>query len=479
MKDSFYHPIICAKEILPYQSVTYLWGYGYDQRSQLLGVGRLKDGSTYWQQTFAYDLNGNLLRQQETGQAAQVFSHSGDVLTQVDSKTLDSDDNGQMQETLSATDVDWNWEGKIRSVTRPDGTVISYKYDDMGNRVWKEVDDGQSTTETRFLWMTPGDLPVLLAEVDATTDNILRSYIHVNTQPVVLFDGDMTDSLTDKYFYLSDRLGSVRLIVDESAGVSHHYAYKPFGQTDDAESDSDQSAPYNPLMFTGQYYDVDPNLYYLRARHYAPELFGFLSFDPVRGLKQEPLTLHRYLYTANDPINRVDPSGEFLSFVNLLLSTAEQLQRRSREGATGAMAMNFASKVMLKISQQILMLNVRINYLFYGGAAGASGGSTYARLAGRLGETRAQSLLGFAKNTTRITVPGTSRSRIPDGIVGNNLFEVKNVAKLTNTEQIRDMMAIAKNAGGQLTVIVRQNTTIAPKLKQWAEEGKLIIEKIL
>lgn len=35
--------------------------------------------------------------------------------------------------------------------------------------------------------------------------------------------------------------------------------------------------------------------------------------DPFEGLEQEPLTLHKYLYTGANPVNNVDPSGRDFS----------------------------------------------------------------------------------------------------------------------------------------------------------------------
>ena len=51
--------------------------------------------------------------------------------------------------------------------------------------------------------------------------------------------------------------------------------------------------------------------YYLRARMYDPVLMRFTGRDPVRGKFQEPMTLHRYLYCQNEPLNRIDPSGQW------------------------------------------------------------------------------------------------------------------------------------------------------------------------
>lgn len=56
----------------------------------------------------------------------------------------------------------------------------------------------------------------------------------------------------------------------------------------------------------------------------------FTGRDPINGNNQEPLTLHKYLYCLNDPINRIDPLGTF-SFVDLLADVGE-MGRELKEG---------------------------------------------------------------------------------------------------------------------------------------------------
>jgi RHS repeat-associated protein len=108
----------------------------------------------------------------------------------------------------------------------------------------------------------------------------------------------------DKYFYLHDRLGSVREVIDANGTVKNHYTYKPFGELlDSSETVS------NPFLFTGQWFDPETGQYYLRARQYDPQLMRFTSRDPIRGQFTEPMTLHVYLYCLNDPLNHKDPSG--------------------------------------------------------------------------------------------------------------------------------------------------------------------------
>jgi RHS repeat-associated protein len=120
-------------------------------------------------------------------------------------------------------------------------------------------------------------------------------------------DGDHT---ADRYFYLHDRLGSVRQLIDTSGNVKNLYTYKPFGELYPAP-DFEETIE-NPFKFTGQFYDSEIDQYYLRARQYDPHIARFTARDPIFGDFEEPLTMHVYLYCLNNPVDYVDPSGEIL-----------------------------------------------------------------------------------------------------------------------------------------------------------------------
>ena len=109
-----------------------------------------------------------------------------------------------------------------------------------------------------------------------------------------------------RYFYLHDRLGSVRQIINSSGDVVNRYTYNPFGEMHATETEENI---LNPFKYTGQYFDSETNLYYFRARMYDPHLSRFTNYDPVDGKFTEPLSLHKYLYCGNEPINWIDPWG--------------------------------------------------------------------------------------------------------------------------------------------------------------------------
>ncbi len=105
---------------------------------------------------------------------------------------------------------------------------------------------------------TTGELPVILMEIEPASGNIMKTYIHANGQVLAQHNGPHTAA---KYFYLHDRLGSVRQIINTSGLVQKYYTYEPFGQTIESGGTLD-----NPFRFTGQYFDSEIEEYYLRAR---------------------------------------------------------------------------------------------------------------------------------------------------------------------------------------------------------------------
>ncbi|SEF63993.1 RHS repeat-associated core domain-containing protein [Eubacterium ruminantium] len=61
--------------------------------------------------------------------------------------------------------------------------------------------------------------------------------------------------------------------------------------------------------YTGEYYDSETGLYYLRARYMNPATATFTSMDSYTGNIYDPASLHRYLYCNANPVKYADPSG--------------------------------------------------------------------------------------------------------------------------------------------------------------------------
>jgi RHS repeat-associated protein len=78
----------------------------------------------------------------------------------------------------------------------------------------------------------------------------------------------------------------------------------------------------NPHRFTGERFNSDLGLYYLRARWYNQSTGRFLTMDTYPLNAHHPIEWNRYGYVANNPVNKVDPSGLSITTYNLRLQTS-------------------------------------------------------------------------------------------------------------------------------------------------------------
>jgi RHS repeat-associated protein len=278
--------------------------FAYDMRSQLTDADISNINGGNWVAHHSYYDNGDMAYRTIQSDN-QNFSYNGYSLTNADGNALDYDENGNMTNGVGATLV-YNWDNKLRSGQK-DGNSISLKYDPAGNRIQKNSTANGNRKYIVDIVACPersrgSDLPVILLELDPNMA-IKKTYVYANGEILAQHKGDHTES---RYFYLHDRLGSVRQIISTSGNVVRNYTYQPFGGTIES---SGLFIITNAFMFTGQYYDTEISQYYLRARQYDPYISRFTSRDPVSGKFEEPLTLHKYLYCGNNPINFVDPQG--------------------------------------------------------------------------------------------------------------------------------------------------------------------------
>jgi RHS repeat-associated protein len=125
----------------------------------------------------------------------------------------------------------------------------------------------------------------------------------------------------------ADHLGSASAATDASGAIIWRESYLPFG-----EAIEDPAANRDEAGFTGHIRDAATGLTYAQARYYNPVTARFLAPDPVGFSSGGPGYFNRYAYTANDPVNLVDPTGEFIVLL------ANPVVRGVVGGAIGAVA---------------------------------------------------------------------------------------------------------------------------------------------
>lgn len=104
------------------------------------------------------------------------------------------------------------------------------------------------------------------------------------------------------YYYLRDGLGSVAALTDANAALVKEYKYGVFGNVV-----AEPGIVENSFLYTGREWEKELGVYYYRARFYDPRTGRFMQEDPIGYLGGNNF----YLYTHNNPVNLIDPSGLF------------------------------------------------------------------------------------------------------------------------------------------------------------------------
>ena len=125
---------------------------------------------------------------------------------------------------------------------------------------------------------------------------ILRRYIHgpgADT-PLVWYEGSGTN---DRRWLIPDERGSIIAITNSSGTATNINRYDEYGVP--------ASTNVGRFQYTGQAWIPELQLYYYKARIYAPTLGRFMQTDPT-GYDDGP---NWYDYVGGDPVNKGDPTG--------------------------------------------------------------------------------------------------------------------------------------------------------------------------
>ncbi len=118
-------------------------------------------------------------------------------------------------------------------------------------------------------------------------------------------------------YYVTDHLGSTRMVVDSNDSIKEVINYYPFGSemrmTNPALLTDGTSHPYR---FTGKELDKlnNLNMYDFGARWY--DVAGVPMWTSVDPLAENYYNVSPYVYCANSPINAIDNNGKLTIFVN-------------------------------------------------------------------------------------------------------------------------------------------------------------------
>ena len=103
----------------------------------------------------------------------------------------------------------------------------------------------------------------------------------------------------------------IRLIDGESNTVVE-YAYDSWGTPLSTTGTlASTLGAQNPFRYRGYVYDAETGLYYVISRYYDPEIGRWINADNQLSTGSDLTGLNLFAYCGNNPVNRVDPSGQF------------------------------------------------------------------------------------------------------------------------------------------------------------------------
>ena len=290
---------------------TYSYEYDdYGNRSKMVA-----NGSEEYETVYDYTVNGKytaLLQKEiktveETSNATisdglaisptdLITSTAADAKTEETAYSYDANGN-QITKTAEGKTETNTYDGLNQLIGFTDGeTTASYKYNADGLRTSKTV-DGKTINH---IW--DGNKQIV---VDMDDSDWYSAEVYVRgTNLLAKFSKQSGGVKTDYQYYTQNAHGDVVNLTDADGAVTKSYTYDAFGveqNIDDADT--------NAFRYCGEYYDAETGTIYLRARYYSPTTGRFISRDTFVGRKEDPLSLNKYTYCANNPVIFTDPQG--------------------------------------------------------------------------------------------------------------------------------------------------------------------------
>ncbi len=175
------------------------------------------------------------------------------------------------------------------------------------------------------------------------------------------------------YYYVLNFHGDVEQLWNVNGARKALYVYDGFGVEKDL-NDKDE----NPFRYCGEYFDVETETVYLRARDYRASTGRFTSQDPINA------GLNWYTYCSNNPVTFIDPSG---------CLTVSQYPSFLRQFATEGLGIAW-DNLSTNLLESLQDARDTANAIYETGRALATGEITIGELASAMGQSAWDGLSG-------------------------------------------------------------------------------------
>ena len=244
-----------------------------------------------------FDNNGNEVRQQ----TSYLRPHSRGMNQVTGANPYGDEQTEEISSLLEKVNNTFDGFNRLTQAINVQGgerSTVEYAYDGDDLRTQKTVRssaDGYAEQVTNYLY----DRQYVILETDKADAVSVRYVKGINYIARI----DQADKLS---YFLFNGHGDVVQTVDEQGTIENQYDYDVFG------SPTLTIELYeSTIRYSGEFYDAEVGLYYLRARYYDPYVGRFISEDTYKGRANEPLSLNRYTYVLNNPLIYWDPTGHW------------------------------------------------------------------------------------------------------------------------------------------------------------------------
>lgn len=271
--------------------------YEYDKAGRLKKLIAPKKNESY-----DFDGAGNIIKIVEelknaVGVQTKITEMSYTPANKLQSKTINGI-NQNVDTILPKLEFDgFDRLKKVTDNINGEEIITEYKHDGNNLRVEKTIKKGTTELDTTN-YIYNGQHVILTTD---KTGNLKERYIRG-----LEYLGRI-DSSGNHGNYIYNAHGDVTGIINQNGIEDNKYHYDAFGNL------LENIEKYeNEIRYSGEFFDKEAGMYYLRARFYDPRNRRFVNEDSYWGEATNTLSLNLYTYCHNDPINFIDPSGHWI-----------------------------------------------------------------------------------------------------------------------------------------------------------------------